>query len=194
MQLGLADAAAAVLTGGRGGPGLASVPVPAPEFEDLVVGLLDRFQRQQDRPRADPAVLRAVAARLGALVRADSPQGKPATLAAQVTGPAADPGLADAVAQLVKAITYPRLDVCRESYREVGPDGSCRRQLAVQARRRISGTHCVDCPHWLAFGPAEHEAWLRAAWRSDPAEFAADRGVFLPEDFRALRRLLSCPQ
>lgn len=121
-------------------------------------GAADRFQRQQDLPRADPAVLRAVAARLGALVRADSPQGEPATLAAQVAGPAAGAGLADAVAQLVKAITYPRLNVCRESYREVGPDGSCRRQLAVQARRRISGTHCVDCPHWLAFGPAEHEA------------------------------------
>lgn len=194
MQLGLSDAAAAVLTGGRGGPGLATVAEPAPEFEELVVGLLDRFQRQQDRPRADPAVLRAVAARLGALVGADSPQGEPAALAAQVAGPAADAGLADAVTQLVKAISYPRLDVCRESYREVGPDGSCRRQLAAQARRRISGTHCVDCPHWLAFGPAEHEAWLRAAWRSDPAEFAAARGVFLPEDFRALRRLLSRPQ
>lgn len=190
----VAGCGAEALTAGRDGPGVGRVPVPALEFEDLVVGLLDRFQRQQDRPPADPAVLRAVAARLGELVRSAPPPGEPGGMAAQVAGPGLDPGLADAVTQLVKAVTYPRLDVCRESYREPGPDGSCRRQQATQARRRISGTHCVDCPHWLAFGPTEHAAWLRAAWRSDPAEFDAARGVFLPEDFRALRRLLSRPQ
>lgn len=170
------------------------MPVPAPEFENLVVALLERFQRQQDRPAADPAVLRGVAGRLGELARAGASAVEPGALAAGIAGPGADPTLADAVTQLVKAITYPRLEVCRESYREAGPDGSCRRQSLVQARRRISGTHCVDCPHWLAFDPAGHEAWLGASWRSDPAGFAAARGVFLPEDFRALRRLLSGSQ
>ncbi len=170
------------------------MPVPAPEFEELVVALLERFQRQQGLPAAEPAGLRAVAARLGELARGVVPAAEPAALAARIAGPGADPVVADAVAQLVKAITYPRLDLCRESYREAGPEGTCRRQLVAQARRRISGTHCVDCPHWLAFGPAEHEAWLRAKWRSDPADFDAARGVFLPEDFRHLRRLLSGPQ
>ena len=164
------------------------------EFEDVVAGLLERFQRQQGFPSADPTVLRAIAARLGALARAAVPAGDLAATAAQVAGPGADAGLAEAVTQLVKAVTYPRLDVCRESYRETAADGTCRRQLAAQARRRISGTHCVDCPHWLAFGADEHAAWLRAAWRSDPADFDAARGVFLPEDFRVLRRLLSGPQ
>jgi hypothetical protein len=186
----LPDAGVRALTEGRHVPGLVLVPVPALEFEEVVVTLLDRFQRQQDRPLADPTVLRAVAARLGELVRSAPPPGDPGTVAAQIAGPGLDPGLADAVTQLVKAVTYPRLDVCRESYQEPGPDGSCRRQQAAQARRRISGTHCVDCPHWLAFGPVEHAAWLRAAWRSDPAEFDAAREIFLPEDFRALRRLL----
>lgn len=158
------------------------------------MALLDRFQRQQEGPRADPDLLRTVAARLGALARGGASAAEPGPLALQIAGPGADPTLTDAVTQLVKAITYPRLDVCRESYRETGPDGSCRRQMPAPARRRISGTHCVDCPHWLAFGPAEHAAWLRAAWRSDPAGFDAARGVFLPEDFRALRRLLSRPQ
>jgi hypothetical protein len=164
------------------------------EFEDVVAGLLERFQRQQGHPSADPAVWRAIAARLGALARAAVPAGDLAATAAQVAGPGADSGLAEAVTQLVKAVTYPRLDVCRESYRETAADGTCRRQLAAPARRRISGTHCVDCPHWLAFGAEEHAAWLRAAWRSDPAEFDAARPVFLPEDFRVLRRLLSGPQ
>ena len=168
--------------------------VPAPAFEDLVVALLDRFQRQQDGPRSDPALVRTVAARLGEVARAGATTVEPGALALRIAGPGADPALADAVTQLVKAITYPRLDVCRESYREAGPDGSCRRQQLGPARRRISGTHCVDCPHWLAFGAAEHAAWLRVAWRSDPAGFDAARGVFLPEDFRALRRLLSGPQ
>lgn len=182
------------LTGRARGLGLAGMPVPAPEFEDLVVALLDRFLRQQDRPVAEPAALRAVAGRLGELARAGAPAADPGALAARISGPGADPGLADAVTQLVKAITYPRLEGCRDSYREAGPDGSCRRQRVEQARRRISGTHCVDCPHWLAFGAVEHEAWLGAAWRSDPGEFAAARGIFLPEDFRALRRLLSGEQ
>jgi hypothetical protein len=185
---------AAALTAGRDLPGVAHVPWPVLEFEERGVGLLDRFQRQLHRPQVDPAVLRAVAARLGELVRSGRPPGDPGVVAAQVTGPGVDPGLADAVTQLVKAITYPRLGVCRESYRERGPDGSCRRQLVAQARRRISGTHCVDCPYWLAYGPEAHAAWLRTAWQSDPAEFEAARGIFLPEDFRALRRLLSRAQ
>ena len=168
--------------------------VPAPEFEDLVVALLERFQRQQNRPPADPVALRGVARRLAELARAGAPAAEPGALALSTAAPGADPELADAVTQLVKAITYPRLEVCRESYREATPDGSCRRQALAQARRRISGTHCVDCPHWLAFAPAEHAAWLRAAWRTAPTEFDAARGVFLPEDFRALRRLLYRPQ
>jgi hypothetical protein len=182
------------LTAGRRGSGLARVRELDVEFEDVVAGLLERFQRQQGRPPADPAVLRPIASRLRALARAVVRAGEPAAVAAQVAGPGADASLAEAVTQLVKAITYPRLDECRESYRETAADGTCRRQLAAQARRRISGTHCVDCPHWLAFGAEEHAAWLRAAWRSDPAEFDAARAVFLPEDFRLLRRLLSGPQ
>jgi hypothetical protein len=164
------------------------------EFEDVVAGLLERFRRQQGLPSADPTLLRAIAARLGTLARAAVPAGDLAATAAQVAGPEADAGLAEAVTQLIKATTYPRLDECRESYRETAADGTCRRQQAAQARRRISGTHCVDCPHWLAFGADAHAAWLRAAWRSDSADFDAARGVFLPEDFRVLRRLLSGPQ
>lgn len=101
-----------------------------------------------------------------------------------------DPVLAKAAEQLVKACFYPEMPVCRDSYREVGRDGACRRQELERARGRISGAHCVDCPHWLALGPAEHGELLAREWRGDPAVFAAHRETFLPEDFRALRRWL----
>ena len=98
-----------------------------------------------------------------------------------------DPVLADVARQLVKACFYPEFKVCRDSFREVARDGSCRRQERERVRGRISGTHCVDCPHWVALAPAEHAEFLAREWRSDPEMLAANRGMFLPEDFRALR-------
>src|SRR5687768_3602401 len=53
----------------------------------------------------------------------------------------------DVAKQLVKACFYPEFKVCRDSFREVGRDGACRRQELQRVRTRISGTHCVDCPH-----------------------------------------------
>jgi len=96
--------------------------------------------------------------------------------------------LAEAARQLAKACFYPEFRVCRDSFREVTRDGACRRQQIDRVRARISGSHCVDCPHFVALEPAQHEALLRAAWRGDAAEFDAHREMFLPEDFRALRR------
>jgi hypothetical protein len=96
----------------------------------------------------------------------------------------------DLARQLVKACFYPEFTVCRDSYRERARDGACRRQEPARVRGRISGTHCVDCPHWVGFGPAAHAGWLEAQWLAGPAAFAADRELFLPENFRALRAWL----
>jgi hypothetical protein len=98
--------------------------------------------------------------------------------------------LAEAARQIVKACFYPEFKVCRDSFREVARDGACRRQQLERVRGRISGTHCVDCPHWVALEPAEHVRFVTAEWRGDPAGFTAHREIFLPEDFRALRRWL----
>ena len=65
----------------------------------------------------------------------------------------------------------------------------------------MSGVHCVDCPHWVALTPEQHVRYLTKTWRSPPfaeattgqegaAGFLAHREIFLPEDFRAFRRLL----
>ena len=111
--------------------------------------------------------------------------------AGAVLGAAGDEGLAAAVKQLVKACLYPEFTVCRESYREAAGDGGCKRQELARVRGRVSGTHCVDCPHWVALPPQQHGAMLARAWRVGGAEaLAENRGVFLPEDFRALRRWL----
>jgi hypothetical protein len=95
--------------------------------------------------------------------------------------------LADAAKQIVKACFYPEFRVCRDSYRERSSKGVCKRQVLEKARGRVSGSHCVDCPYWTDVSPERHAALLAESWCGDAAEFAANRAVFLPEDFRALR-------
>lgn len=95
--------------------------------------------------------------------------------------------LADAAKQIVKACFYPEFRVCRDSYRERSSKGVCKRQVLEKARGRVSGAHCVDCPYWTDVSPERHAALLAESWCGDAAEFTANRAVFLPEDFRALR-------
>ena len=95
--------------------------------------------------------------------------------------------LIDPIRQLVKTCFNREFGICRDSYREVSADGSCRRQTLKKALGRVSGSHCVDCPYWTALSPAEHAVLLGAAWLDDAAEFTARQDVYLPEDFRALR-------
>lgn len=114
-------------------------------------------------------------------------EGEVAPLVARVVAGLDEPQLAEAARQLVKACFYPEFTVCRDSYREVTREGACRRQELARVRGRISGAHCVDCPHWVALRPAEHRELLTREWRGDPAVLVAHREVFLPEDFRSFR-------
>ena len=174
----------------------------AAEFERLVVAMVTRFVAQAGgnvsvgaAARCAEQLRHVVAARglprpLG-LGEIGAPGGmadaEVAGLLAQVTAGIEQPLLVDAARQLVKACFYPEFTVCRDSYREVARDGGCRRQELARVRGRISGAHCVDCPHWVALSPAVHGAMLARAWKGDPAELAAQRSLFLPEDFRAFR-------
>lgn len=173
------------------------------EFERIVEAIVERFCRQnaQEPPGAE---VRRVATQLAGVVAARGlprplaagergapgglPEGERAALAARVLEGIEHPLVAEAARHLVKACFYPEFRDCRDSFREVARDGTCRRQELARVRGRISGTHCVDCPHWTALGPDEHAAMLAREWRTDPAEFGRHRTVFLPEDFRALRR------
>jgi hypothetical protein len=176
------------------------------EWSDIVGEILTRFHGQNGHPPPPVEARCAFAARLHALIEerglppllAAGESGKPggmsevecAPLIARVLGGAAEPLLAEAARQLVKACFYPEFKVCRDSFREKSPDGACRRQELARARGRLSGSHCVDCPHWIALEREPHRVMLERAWCGDAAEFREHRDVFLPEDFRRLRRWL----
>jgi hypothetical protein len=179
----------------------------AEEFSRLVGAVLGRFFAQNGREGMTEARGREAGARLWAAVAerglpralAADEEGAPggmseeevAPLVARALGAERDEWLATAVKQLVKACLYPEFTVCRESFREVAKDGGCKRQELVRVRGRVSGTHCVDCPHWVALTPERHGEMLARAWREGgPEALAENRGVFLPEDFRALRQWL----
>ena len=178
---------------------------PTPEFERLVSVCVARFAAQKSCavPLAQIAQL---AQQLGELVAerglppplSEGECGSPGGMAEEVCTPLVArviagtdaPLLADVARQLVKACFYPEFRECRDSFREVTAEGACRRQQLERVRGRLSGTHCVDCPHWVALGPTEHAEFLAQEWRRDSSQLSEHRDIFLPEDFRALRRWL----
>ena len=177
----------------------------AQEFSRLVGAVLTRFLAQNGSGLPATFDSEGFGARLGQIVAerglpgavkatADQPvklsDKECAPLVARVLGGAPDALLATAAQQLVKACLYPELTQCRDSFREVTADGACRRQELARVRGRVSGTHCVDCPHWIALTPTEHAGYLKREWRSAEPEFTDHQTEFLPEDFRALRRWL----
>ena len=172
------------------------------EFERVVRAILERFFQQGSRalPASDALqftaqLRRVVAEREWPRPLADDELGAPgsmgesecAPLVARIVAGLDEALFADVARQFVKACFYPEFKVCRDSFREVTRDGACRRQEQERVRSRISGTHCVDCPHWVALAPGEHADFLARNWRKGPDDFQANRALFLPEDFRALR-------
>lgn len=179
-------------------------------FVQLTETILTRYFRQNGQPAPSAAELADFANALWALIGerglprplAPAERGTPGEMSDEEIAPLLDrvlggqsaasrAAMAGPARQLVKACFYPEFKTCRDSFREVSPDGTCRRQELARARVRVSGSHCVDCPHWVALTPDQHVRFLTRAWQPGrAAEFTAHRDVFLPEDFRALRRFL----
>lgn len=178
---------------------------PWQEFQRIVTAVVVRFYAQMSRI-VSAAEVRRLAVQLSEVVvnrglppplkedEGGNPGGMNDTecteLIDRVMVGLTDPLLRDVAKQLVKACFYPEFKVCRDSFREVTRDGACRRQELERVRSRISGSHCVDCPHWVALTPQGHGEFLMNEWRNETRSFAANREIFLPEDFRALRRWL----
>jgi hypothetical protein len=183
---------------------------PAAAFAALAAACLRRFFAQNGRPPLPETLLAAYTGRLWTVVNdaglpcplPESESGEPGEMPAdRVAGLAAKvfhglelPGrhadLDTPTRQLLKACLQPEFRQCRDSYREVVA-GVCRRQELARARERVSGSHCVDCPYWVALQPDRHAVLLARAWVSGgPEDFANHRDIFLPEDFRALRVFL----
>ena len=182
-------------------------PLQAREFDALVIANLERWFRRNGHGPVAAADLTGLAARLRAMVNQHGLPGVPSSgrpeeapeLAAEecaplersVLGPlGVDPRWGTPVRQLVKACLQPEFRRCRDSYRERDADGSCRRQQAGKARGRLSGSPCVDCPYWLELTPEQHARALRDGWAGEPNGFESDPELYLPSDFRALRRLV----
>lgn len=176
------------------------------QFTSVMSAILRRWHRQQGEPAPGEARCADFASGLLGLI---SERGLPRPLAADEHGAPGSmseaegaplierlvtttdhPLLREAARQLVKACFYPEFKDCRDSFRQTTSDGTCRRQELVRARERLSGSHCVDCPHWVALDAGHHERFLAAAWCTGPQEFVRNRDIFLPEDFRALRQWL----
>lgn len=176
------------------------------EFIRRAEVILQRFLAQNENPVPEVSVLHALALRLWDVVRergllpplAPGEQGQPggmadsvlAPLVARIAGDGCEPLVEEAVRQLVKACFYPEFRVCRDSFRAASPDGACRRQELSRVRQRVSGTHCIDCPHWVALPADVHAQFLAQHWIAGAESFRAHREVFLPEDFRRLRQWL----
>lgn len=180
-------------------------------FEAEVRTIVARMLHQDGGPAVSPGVIEAG---ICGLWEAAEAIGWPPPLSAGVTrragetpGAALEPRAVAAVAgvegeaertrllpvirQLLKACVYPEFTECRDSYRAAGVDGRCSRQQPTVAAARISGSPCVDCPYFVTLPQPDHEALLRAGWIGAAAgALRPDSSVFLPKDFRALRRFL----
>jgi len=176
----------------------------AEAFQQRVGVVMDRFARQNGEKFARDSVAR-FAERLWRLIEKrglpealeEGETGKPGELEKSEVGELTRRAMKgveegkifeDAAKQVVKTCFYPEFRVCRDSYRERSGKGVCKRQVLEKARGRVSGAHCVDCPYWTDVSPERHAELLRDGWCGDAAELDENRGVFLPEDFRELRR------
>ena len=79
---------------------------------------------------------------------------------------------------------------CRQSYLETDVDGGCSRQDADFCADRISGSHCEDCPYFVALSQSKHVKLLSRQWHAGEEAFTASQARFLPDDFRLLRQYL----
>jgi hypothetical protein len=175
------------------------------EFEQQVIGIITRYFEQNART-VPPAQVARVARQLQTLVAerglprplGEDERGVPggmsesecAPLVTRVTAGTDDPLLAEAARQLVKSCFYPEFKDCRDSFRAVAVDGSCRRQELERVRGRLSGSHCIDCPHWVGLAAEAHRVLLGREWRGDARILDEHQGIFLPEDFRRWRNWL----
>lgn len=187
--------------------GVEEMPPVSPTFETQVTALLRRYCQQNGVALPSDGELAGISTRLWTLLSArglppplaDGELGCPGEMSAGEVSPLVAMVFAavstrmeftDLIRQLVKTCLHPEFAVCRDSYREVGAGGTCRRQQFAKAVTRVSGSHCVDCPYWTTLTPSEHALRLAEAWKGEVAEFTENRGVFLPEDFRAFRAWL----
>ncbi len=90
--------------------------------------------------------------------------------------------------QLLITLLSPEFKSCRQSYSHTDATGQCARQSPNHCRDRVSGSHCEDCPFFVALSKDQHRKLLGRNFGPDhQTVWTAHTDLFLPEDFRALR-------
>jgi len=89
--------------------------------------------------------------------------------------------------RILIALLSPEFKACRQSYQQASAAGQCSRQDAAECRDRVSGSHCEDCPFFVALSREQHRRLLARAFGASAQTFHDHVDLFLPEDFRALR-------
>ena len=90
--------------------------------------------------------------------------------------------------QVFIALLSPEFKACRQSFQGAFAAGQCNRRSVDHCRDRVSGSHCEDCPFFVALSGDQHRKLLgRSFAPSGQAAWNAHVALFLPEDFRALR-------
>ena len=89
------------------------------------------------------------------------------------------------------AMVQPEFANCRLSYCKANEEGEYRRQDLEYCKKRISGSHCVDCPLFIQTEPEKHPQILQVQWKAvDDSVLHNNLAVFIPEDFRQFRYFL----
>jgi hypothetical protein len=100
----------------------------------------------------------------------------------------ADDVLRTLCVQVFIALLSPEFKACRQSYQHTDSAGQCNRMSVDHCRDRVSGSHCEDCPFFVALSSDQHRKLLgRSFSPSGQTTWNANHSLFLPEDFRALR-------
>lgn len=90
--------------------------------------------------------------------------------------------------QVFTALLSPEFKACRQSYQSKDSTDTCTRQNVEQCQDRVSGSHCEDCPFFVALSQDQHRKLLgRAFGPVNQTTWTSHLSLFLPEDFRALR-------
>ena len=90
--------------------------------------------------------------------------------------------------QILVALLSPEFRACRQNFQSKDSVGQCVRHSADHCRDRVSGSHCEDCPFYVALSRDQHRKLLGQSFGpSQQAAWNAHADIFLPEDFRALR-------
>ena len=89
--------------------------------------------------------------------------------------------------QLLVMVTQEEFKACRLSYQAENVEGEVERQDADYCKDRISGSHCEDCPYFVALSQEKHERLMQKQWIAGAEAFEAEKATFLPSDYRMLR-------